>query len=46
MAFEVTNAGFNLRYTLTPQQIADTITAHPNGIYFLRDLTDNITLGN
>jgi hypothetical protein len=43
----VTNApSFNLTYTLSPYQIADTITRFPNGIYYLNDSTDNMNLGN
>jgi hypothetical protein len=37
---------FNLVYTLTSQQIADTITVYPNGFYYLSDNTDNKNLGN
>jgi hypothetical protein len=39
-------SNFDLVYTLTPSQIAATITAFPEGIYFLRSNTDGINLGN
>ena len=41
-----TNSYFNLVYTLTTQQINDTITANPGGFYYLRDATGGINLGN
>ncbi len=37
---------FDLTYTLTPYQLADTITRFPNGIFYLNDSTDNLNLGN
>jgi hypothetical protein len=40
-----TNGFFNLTYTLTDQQIADTITAYPDGFYYLVDVTDSLILG-
>ena len=46
MTFIIKNSGFDLVYTLTPTQIANTITMHPGGIFFLKDNTDNINLGN
>lgn len=46
MSFTVKNSGFDLVYTLTQNQIATTITADPTGVYFLRDLTDEVNLGN
>jgi hypothetical protein len=38
--FSVTNSYFNLTYTLTSQQLADTIGAHPDGFFILVDITD------
>lgn len=46
MTIHLTNSGFDLFYTLTPAQIASTITAFPEGIYFLRSNTDGLNLGN
>ena len=46
MTISIKNSGFDLVYTLTPTQIADTITAYPNGFFYLVDNTDGINLGN
>jgi hypothetical protein len=40
-----TNGFFNLTFTLTEQQIADTITTYPDGFYYLVDVTDSLILG-
>jgi hypothetical protein len=40
-----TNGFFNLTYTLTEEQIADTITIYPDGYYYLFDVTDSLILG-
>ena len=41
-----TNFSFDMIYTLTPQQLQDTIITKPSGFYLLYDLTDSINLGN
>jgi hypothetical protein len=41
-----TNTYFNLVYTLTQQQLNDTINLYPSGFYYLRDTTDSLNLGN
>jgi hypothetical protein len=38
-----TNSYFNLTYTLSSQQLANTIVAYPNGFYILTDITDSST---
>ena len=37
-----TNTYFNLVYTLTQQQLNDTINLYPSGFYYLRDTTDSL----
>lgn len=39
-------SNFDLVYTLTPSQIAATITAFPEGIFYLSNNTDAVNLGN
>jgi len=40
------NSKFDLVYTVTQQQMTDTIGAFTSGFYYLSDNTDNISLGN
>jgi hypothetical protein len=46
MTIHLTNSGFDLFYTLTPAQIAATITAYPEGVFYLSNNTDGLNLGN
>jgi hypothetical protein len=41
-----TTCKFTTTYELSTQQLNDTINQYPSGFYYIRDLTDNITLGN